>query len=190
VLTKLTQDEIGDKDIPGCDVCSLFLNKSLNGRAQDDSILQCDLIVKQPIIAIGAPVAAYFPYVVTKLKTNLVIPPYAEVANAVGAVTGSVVIDIRLEIDPIYNVAGITGYVLHSPKEKKDFDSLEEAINYGMKVGLQIARREAEKAGAEGIEIRTERIDEGGDVGGTVSSSLYLGTILKFTAIGRPRMAN
>ncbi len=190
VLTKLTQDEIGDKDIPGCDVCSLFLNKSLNGRAQDDTILQCDLIVKQPIIAIGAPVAAYFPYVVTKLKTNLVIPPYAEVANAVGAVTGSVVIDTHLEIDPIYNVAGITGYVLHSPEEKKDFDSLEEAIDYGMKVGLQIARREAKKSGAEDIEIRTERIDEGGDVGGNVSSSLYLGTILKFTAIGRPRMAN
>ena len=63
--------------------------------------LDCTLTLQQPVVAIGAPVEAYMPRVAEQLHTELVIPPHAEVANAVGAVAGGVVQRQRVLINPL-----------------------------------------------------------------------------------------
>jgi N-methylhydantoinase A/oxoprolinase/acetone carboxylase beta subunit len=44
-----------------------------------------------PVVAVGAPAEAYLPAAAARLSTRCVVPPHAEVANAVGAVCASVV---------------------------------------------------------------------------------------------------
>ena len=65
--------------------------RSAQDAAGAPSDLGCTLTLRRPLVAIGAPVAAYLPQTAASLHTELVIPHHAEVANAVGAVSGSII---------------------------------------------------------------------------------------------------
>ena len=52
-----------------------------------------------PLIAVGAPSHSYYPTVAREMGVELISPPHADVANAVGAVLGKVVQDTRLRGD-------------------------------------------------------------------------------------------
>ena len=93
--------------------------------------LDCQLSLKQPVIAIGAPVAAYLPQVAGQLHTGLLIPPHADVANAVGAVVGGVVQQLRAAVYPIN---GGEYFRLHLPDGVCDFPSVAEAVAYAREV--------------------------------------------------------
>ncbi len=64
------------------------------------------LTLHRPLVAIGAPVATYYPMVAERLHTRLCIPPHAEIANAIGAVVGSVMQTIRALVKPLPEEAG------------------------------------------------------------------------------------
>ncbi len=63
---------------------------------------ELDLAVtcKLPIVGIGAPAHIFIPRVAEKLHAPCVIPPDAAVANAVGAITGSVLAEERVVSGP------------------------------------------------------------------------------------------
>jgi N-methylhydantoinase A/oxoprolinase/acetone carboxylase beta subunit len=108
-----------------------------------------------PVIAVGAPASAYFPDVVRRLDTELLVPDSAEVANAVGTVNGKVEERVRVLIKP-----GETGgYFVYTPEERKIFRILENAVEYGERTGRLLAERRAELSGARRIELRVERHD-------------------------------
>src|SRR5699024_509416 len=77
-----------------------------------DSVLQLSMEVKPPVIALGAPVAAWLPRVCDRLGAKLMIPEHAAVANAVGAAVGSVSVESRALIrhDQYHQ-----GFVVHAP---------------------------------------------------------------------------
>ena len=56
--------------------------------------------LRYPIIGIGAPIHLYLPDAAQLLETQAVIPPHADVANAIGAITGRVSIHRQVEIEP------------------------------------------------------------------------------------------
>ncbi len=156
-----------------------------------DSDLSCEMRLRQPLVAIGAPVEAYMPRVADQLGTELIIPRHAEVANAVGAVTGSVVQQIRVTIQPL---DGDT-FRLHLPDGIRDFSTLAESVRYAeetMTERVEVMAREAggstgDIAQAPGqVEVRTEREDKTAPVRG---DRIYLGTEMTFTAVGRPGLA-
>ena len=118
--------------------------------------LDVDLILKKTIIAIGAPAQSYFPAVARSLHTELIIPPHAEVANAIGAVAGNVVQTVHLLI----SVQGEAGcYRLHLPDGIQDFSDLDTATDTAIKKAEALARELALRAGAEAPEVRVERKD-------------------------------
>src|SRR5581483_7651655 len=53
-------------------------------------LIDAQVRVAVPLIAIGAPVAAFYPEVARRLGAQLVVPEHAAVCNAVGAVAGVV----------------------------------------------------------------------------------------------------
>jgi hypothetical protein len=59
---------------------------------QEKEIMDCSLDFNLPLIAIGAPVQAYLPDVAKKLGLELNIPGNAEIANAIGAAEGNLVL--------------------------------------------------------------------------------------------------
>jgi N-methylhydantoinase A/oxoprolinase/acetone carboxylase beta subunit len=161
-----------------------LLTQALGGG--DGADLGCQLTLKHPVVAVGAPVEAYMPRATKPLHTELVIPPYADVANATGAVVGGVVQRVRVLIRPI---AFGAAFRLHLPDAVRDFDSVEEAVVYAQGVVPDHARALAQQAGADHVEVQMTRVDQQMTAEVGEGQEVYLETALTFTAIGRPSLA-
>jgi N-methylhydantoinase A/oxoprolinase/acetone carboxylase beta subunit len=150
------------------------------------SDLDCQLRLRQPVVAVGAPVEAYLPRVARQLHTELVIPPHAEVANAVGAVVGGVVQQLRVMIRPL---DADQRFRLHLPDGVRDFSTVEEGVAYAQKVVPVQLKALARQAGASQVEVQMSRVDRGAPVAVGWGQHVYLGTELTFMAVGRPSPA-
>jgi len=180
LVTKVLSDEGALPDWEQEPSARELLARALGSRP--DSDLRCDMRLRQPLVAIGAPVEAYMPRVADQLSTELVIPSHAEVANAVGAVTGSVVQQIKVTIQPLDDDT----FRLHLPDGVHDFPTLTESVRYAEELMIERVETMAQKAGAHHIEVRMEREDRTAPVRG---NRIYLATDMTFTAVGRPALA-
>lgn len=155
----------------------------------DGGLLELDVRfqLRQPIVALGAPAPAYFDQVAARLNAKLTLPEYVHVANAVGAVSGSVAHTCEMRIAAQYDVTGITGYTLHSPAGLWEFRELEQALAFARERGRELAIRGARAAGAAAVQVEEESFEERAAtaLGG---EPLYLGTRLRFTGVGRPEL--
>ena len=178
ILQTLVKTE-GYKPLDDTGGVNIFLDKILG---QGKNIFTCQLTIPIPVVAIGAPVCSYLPQVSKMLNCPLVIPEYAEVANAVGAATGKVIETVKCLINP----GGDIGYIVHLPWERKSFIELEDACDYGMEQALKQAEINAKKAGAGEIELFPERKDVYGKIAANWADEVYVETRIVVTAIGRP----
>jgi N-methylhydantoinase A/oxoprolinase/acetone carboxylase beta subunit len=181
LVTKILSDEDMLPDWERESSARQLLARALGSKP--DSDLTCQMSLRKPLVAIGAPVEAYMPRSARQLNTELLIPPHAEVANAVGAVTGSVVQQVRVTIQPLDG----NEFRLHLPDGVHDFSTLAESVRYAEERMTRRAEAMAREAGAHHIEVRVEREDRTAPVRG---DRLYLGTEMTFTAVGRPGLAS
>ncbi len=181
VVRKILRDALPEKDLSPAD--SWLLERALSPNAEDP--LGCQLTLKPTLTAIGAPVGTYFPEAARLLNAHLEIPPHAEVANAIGAVVGSVV--CRLHIPILPDEEGRLH--VHLPDHTAPFAELEKAVAYAEALGRQIAPAQALRAGAENPQITTSRQDHRAPIGQGGSEELWVRTVLEITATGRPRLS-
>jgi N-methylhydantoinase A/oxoprolinase/acetone carboxylase beta subunit len=184
LVTKVLGDEAGLPNWERESTAKALLDRAL-GRV-DASNLDCRLTLRHPIVAVGAPVEAYLPRVAEQLSTELIVTPHAGVANAVGAVAGSVVQQLHVAIRPI---DGSQRFRLHLPDGVLDFGSVEEGVAYAHQVVPDQLEMLARQAGADQVEMRMKRVDQSAPVRATWGQEIYLGTQLTFTAVGRPTSA-
>jgi N-methylhydantoinase A/oxoprolinase/acetone carboxylase beta subunit len=151
------------------------------GRTTD--LFTMTIALADPIVAIGAPAAAYYPAVAERLGTISVIPPFAAVCNAIGAVVGGVVRTVRALI-----TAPEEGrFRIHLPSQVSDFRSLEEAAAFAFVTLQGVAETQARQAGAVDVQLRQQRRDK--IVRETNGLELFIESELEVTAFGRPRLA-
>jgi len=181
LVQKVLIDEAGTCDWEREKAAVAMLARALERVSASD--LSCHLTLQRPIVAIGAPVKAYMPRVAEQLHCELVIPDHYQVANAVGAVIGSVVQRQRVLIQPMDFEAF---YRLHLPDGVRDFDTLQEGIDYAREVMSERVEQLARQAGAQQVEVCVERHDLLATVGGGWNQKLFIGSELLFTAVGRP----
>jgi len=162
------------------DVLSLALRPS----PQDS--LQCAFVVKPDLVAVGAPVHTYFPRVAELLHNRLQIPERTGVANAYGAVAGSVVCRVHAFVLPL---ASDAGYRLHLPDEVRGYKDLDEASRYAAERVRALALEGAERAGAQDVRVQVERRDQTAPVNSEWGDQVHLQTFVDATAVGRPRLA-
>jgi len=183
-LSKFISDETSRPSILGCDVCELLVDNAL-GRTKSRKDVSINMRVEMPLIAIGAPVEAYFPKVASMLGTELVIPEHAEVANAVGAITGTIVETVEVTLTPVYAPFGIDHFTVHTPIDKRDFRELKEATAYSRRIAEQLAVQKATRAGAEEVEVELNVIDRKGAVAQGHGDDVFLGSTIRATAVGK-----
>ncbi|MFQ6042242.1 MAG: glutamate mutase L [Candidatus Poribacteria bacterium] len=183
-LSKFISDETSLPSILGCSVCSLLVENALDG-AKSKRDISIKMRVNMPLVAIGAPVEAYFPKVASMLDTELVIPEHAEVANAVGAITGTIVESVEVTLTPVYASFGIDHFTVHTPIDKRDFQELKDAVAYSKRVAEQLAVQRAKHAGAEEVEVELNVIDHKGVVAQGHGDDVFLGSIIRATAVGK-----
>jgi N-methylhydantoinase A/oxoprolinase/acetone carboxylase beta subunit len=184
LVSKVLNDEAHAHDWEQEPTAALLLNRALNNHRGSD--LGLTLTLRRPVVAIGAPVQAYMPRVAERLHTRLIIPPHAEVANAVGAVAGGVVQRHRVLISPIEDGEALR---VHLPHGVRDFRHLDEAVAHAEEEMDVWIRSQARQAGAAQVEVQVERVDREVLVSSGWGDQIYLGTELTFTAVGRPSPA-
>lgn len=183
LVSKVLGDEAALPDWKHEPTAAALLARALDGSSGLG--LDCRLRLKQPVVAIGAPVAAYLPRVTNQLHTELVIPDHAEVANAVGAVAGSVVQQAHIIIHPLDTAE--TLFRVHLFDGVHDFGELEKAVAYVETNMPDHLESLARQAGADHVQVKMVRQDDIVPV--KQGGKLYLGTKLTFTAVGRPGLA-
>lgn len=104
-------------------------------------VLEIDYKIPKKLIGIGAPANAWLAKAGAKLNTKIHVPENAEVANAIGAAIGKAVETIEVLIRP----DSLTGkYLIYSPIDRSDRETLEEATEYAFNVGEECIKRLAE----------------------------------------------
>jgi N-methylhydantoinase A/oxoprolinase/acetone carboxylase beta subunit len=184
LVSKVLNDEAHSHDWEQEPTAALFLNRALSNDLVSD--LGLTLTLRRPVVAIGAPVGAYMPRVAERLHTRLIIPPHAEVANAVGAVAGGVIQRHRVLISPIGDGEALR---VHLPHGVHDFRDLDEAVAHAEEEMDVWIRSQARQAGAAQVEVNVDRMDREVMVSSGWGDQIYLGTELTFTAVGRPSPA-
>jgi len=184
LISKALDDEAVRPDWQREPVAAALLARAL-GRVPD-SDLDCQFTLRRPVVAVGAPVEAYMHSVAGQLHTELTIPSHAEVANAVGAVAGGVVQQLRAMIRPLD-----TGeqFRLYLPDGVCDFPTVEEGVAHAQRIVPIQLEALAAQAGADQVEVRMNRLDQTVAAAAGWEQEVYLGTELTFTAVGRPSLA-
>jgi N-methylhydantoinase A/oxoprolinase/acetone carboxylase beta subunit len=116
--------------------------------------LQPQMNCTVPLIGIGAPVHLYLPTVAQFMQTEYRIPRHAAVANAVGAITGQVVVTAEALIKPRYSASGITGYDGFSKAQTCHFRSHDTAVAWAREQAEQEARQAAAERGAKQADVQ------------------------------------
>jgi N-methylhydantoinase A/oxoprolinase/acetone carboxylase beta subunit len=101
---------------------------------QKHPYLGSTVALKIPIIGIGAPAKIFLPRVAEMLHTELIVPDHFQVANAVGAVAGCVMVHEEAWIIPQTRGLHIVGYYVQSGGERTRFSKLDPAIEYAQKI--------------------------------------------------------
>ena len=159
----------------------VFESSDAPGRALDSgSLFHLKFAADYPVVAVGAPARTFFPDAAAHLGVELLLPEHAEVANAYGAVMGSVVQRAHVTVtQPLHGT-----FIVHSDREPIQFSELEAAIETAEKIAIEKVRAMAASAGAASVEIRLSS-DEN-HVRHDVDGDLFLETRITATATGRP----
>ncbi len=141
--------------------------------------LKIMLSMQFPIIGLGAPVGSYYPKTAEWLNTRALLPEQGGVANALGAVVGTVRQTHEISITP----AGGKRVSVHFYNGTEQFDDLETAAAAAIEAACDAARTSAEQAGARNISVDHVREDNIVDNAGDV---VFFGSCILATAIGKP----
>jgi N-methylhydantoinase A/oxoprolinase/acetone carboxylase beta subunit len=138
--------------------------------------------LEDPVVGIGAPSRILVPPLAQRLGVEAVIPEHAEVANALGAIVGTILVQQEVLIRP---TGGGNAFVCFTSDGKLPSDSLDRAVERGRAFLAEKLQTEVRRAGGEEMEmtIREERKQA------RLASGLDLivEVILRGKAIAKPR---
>lgn len=143
--------------------------------------LETNFRMQLPLIGIGAPAEIFLARVAEVLHTELILPNHYPVANAVGAIAGSVMVSDEILVYPRLTGKGldVISYYVQGQDGRVEVEGLEEALVHAENIGGERALRQALTAGADNPQVVTEHLSGGLDT--------YR---VRTRAFGNPRLAN
>ncbi|BBO68500.1 hypothetical protein DSCA_24300 [Desulfosarcina alkanivorans] len=177
ILKRQLDDEVNPEALHSCPVCQALMNNVFNG---GNSHYRMHIDFKRPVVGIGAPIAFFLPRAAAMIGARAVLPEHADVANAIGAITSSVVIERQVRIIP----GGDSGFLIEGLSGARRFKEFEtaDAFAKGQLVGM--VRTLGREAGTSSTEVTIETEDQlPVDAGG---NPVFIGRILKARLTGPP----
>ncbi|MEN8171815.1 MAG: hydantoinase/oxoprolinase family protein [Chloroflexota bacterium] len=178
IVEFLTGRKIPKESVNKQDIGSWFFRNSLYA---EDKHLHTQIQLGYPIIGIGAPAEIMLKEAARLMRTDLVLPDHYFVANAVGAIAGSVMVAEDILIYPRLSDAGVDviGYYVQSRDERKEITELEDALDFARNSGHDRVLNAALRSGADNPEIMIDEISDGIDT--------YR---FRVQAVGNPRLTH
>jgi N-methylhydantoinase A/oxoprolinase/acetone carboxylase beta subunit len=186
-LVKVLVGGKGAVDAAGAD--DVLMRLALAGESEDSN-LGVHLTSRLAIVGLGAPAGHFVLPAAQLLHAEAVLPEHHAVANAVGAICGSVVVREVVQVQAIYEAAGLSGYVVTGPFSAQPFDHREPAEAWAQERAVALARENALAAGATDIEIKVVTEVHDATASPAFGDRLFLGSTIVATAVGRPRFAH
>ena len=179
-LKKQMGQQVDPDMLDGSPAAMAMIDNLLAGGSRDYRVR---VRLHKPIIGIGAPVRFFLPQAAKLLETEAIIPPNADVANAIGAITSSVCIQKRVEILP----DEVGRYKIEGLSAAASFINLEDAHEHAIRELPRIVRELARQAGTSQTRVEVfshDRIATLADGG-----QLFIGRTLEARLAGRPDLS-
>jgi N-methylhydantoinase A/oxoprolinase/acetone carboxylase beta subunit len=177
-------DAADAKNLTGLLAGLVFESSDAPGRVlESGSLFHLRFAADYPVVAVGAPAATFFPDSAAHLGVELALPEHAEVANAFGAVMGSVMQRASVTVtQPLHGQ-----FIVHGDAGPVSFPTLEAAVSSAQDIATRNATRMAREAGAESVVVRIS--SEENRVRHDVDGDLFLETRVIALATGRPDLS-
>jgi N-methylhydantoinase A/oxoprolinase/acetone carboxylase beta subunit len=186
IIEKLVSHKSGKTTLQKAEENTYFLKEMFYRDDTKAQEIEFSVYVNLPVVAVGAPVNAYFPEVAQRLRAHLLMPLDAEVANAIGTVYGKVIERVQVLIKP--GESG--GFFVYTPSGREMFMEFDESVQYGETIGKEQAYKQAVNSGATDIEIVVERNDRYSSISSQPSlyneNKLFIESVIDILAIGQP----
>jgi N-methylhydantoinase A/oxoprolinase/acetone carboxylase beta subunit len=151
-----------------------------SGTAGANPLFKLQFAPDLPLVAVGAPAGSYYPAVARGLGIALVLPPFGEVANAVGSVFGQV--SQRVHMTVTQPVRGV--YRVFTPEGPRDFAALNAALELARELAGVEAQAQALQAGAASVTISFAQSDN--SVSNDIDGHMFFEAIVTAIASGQP----
>lgn len=153
------------------------------GLSKHRGLVALDTALNLPVVGLGASAASYYPAVRDRLRCEMILPRYAGVANAVGAVVGQV--SMRQSGTVTSPAEG--KFRVHGEHGPMDFSNPEDAM---AALEAELRKRvegDAQKSGAVDISTTATRDIRRSQV---ESRDVFIEAMITVEASGRPRIAD
>jgi len=137
-----------------------------------------------PLIGVGGPAAQFLPQVAEKLRMKLILPDYANTANALGAIVSNVIQSATVTVtQPRHGT-----FLVFSKEDPMSFKNLDEAVSKAHELALGNATQLALSSGAQKVETRIEESRE--HVKHDIDGELFVSARITAFASGPPERAH
>jgi N-methylhydantoinase A/oxoprolinase/acetone carboxylase beta subunit len=163
IITFLSGNTLHLSALPDSDdIGRWFFYNSLYGTHPQ---LETRFRLRQPIIGIGAPAGIFLKDVADALHTDLILPEHHQVANAVGAVAGSVMVAEEILVYPRLSSKRlkVIGYYVQTKDERQEFEAIGDALAYARTLSHDRALGAAIRSGADNPRVIIKEIPDGLD---------------------------
>lgn len=158
---------------------SIVKGRRFNDKNGKERIIK-EFLNEKPIVAIGAPAAAWQKPVSDLITTTVIVPEHAEVANAIGAAVGKIVHCCEALIRPHFVEET---YIAYTHESREVFATLEEAKQFSVNAVKKQAEKLCSLSGCHHYEFVTDINDV---ITTSTDEPLYVETRIKITGIGAP----
>lgn len=158
----------------------MALHRPLGANPGPSAVFNLQFSPDLPLVAVGAPAASYYPKVAQGLGVQLVMPAFAEVANAVGAVLGQV--SQRVHITVSQPAKGV--FRVFTPTGPRDFSTLAPALHHAQELAGSEASVRALQAGAASTRLEFSQQDN--NVNNDIDGNMFFEARVTATASGPP----
>ncbi|PUB11076.1 hydantoinase/oxoprolinase N-terminal domain-containing protein [Yoonia sediminilitoris] len=145
-------------------------------------LIKVDLALGLPVVGLGASAHSYYGAVGDRLKTRVIVPDHAGVANAVGAVVGQV----SMQATGSVTSPGPGRFVAHLHSGPQGFETAQAALDAMESALRSQTNQQAQASGVEAPQLRAQIDIAEAQVEG---QAMFVSAEIKVTASGRPRIA-
>jgi len=152
------------------------------GLAGYSDLIKVNVGISKKVIGLGASAPTYYPAVGDELNCEVILPEYAGVANAIGAVVGKII----MRETGVVSSPSEGKYLVHLDSKPFNFTSEAEALKFLEEKLTEKSIQKAKTAGAENvtvnsdIEIKTANIE---------NRKVFVEANVLVEASGRPRIS-
>ena len=152
------------------------------GLAGYSDLIKVNVGISKKIIGLGASAPTYYPAVGDELNCEVILPEYAGVANAIGAVVGKIV----MRESGVISSPSEGKYLVHLDGKPVNFTSEVKALKVLEEKLTEKSIQKAKEAGAENVSVNIDREIKTANI---ENRSVFVEASVLVEASGRPRIS-